>query len=246
MPRLQLSSEFLSYLAAHYQENGDPNGGSPGDARLPTLTDLSKELGLSISCLREQLEVAKALGLVDVRPRLGIRRLSYTFLPAVRQSLSYAIAVDRANFVAFSSLRNHVEAAFWHEAVRCLIPDDHQLLQDLLARAWEKLDGHSIQIPHTEHRQLHLTIFSRLGNVFVQGLLEAYWEAYEAVGLDLYTDYNYLRQVWEYHQRMVDAICAGDFDLGYRALVEHRDLLFHRPTPDSHPDKPEQIDTFIR
>ncbi|MBN1145716.1 MAG: FadR family transcriptional regulator [Anaerolineales bacterium] len=229
MPRLQLSSEFLTYLAAHYRENGAPDSQAPEDARLPTLTDLSDELGLSISCLREQLEVAKALGLVDVRPRLGIRRLPYTFLPAVRQSLSYAITVDRANFIAFSSLRNHIEAAYWHEAVQCLTPDDHQRLQALLARAWQKLDSQSIHIPHAEHRQLHLTIFSRLDNVFVQGLLEAYWEAYEAVGLDLYTDYNYLRQVWGYHQRMVDAICVGDFDLGYRALVEHKDLLFHRP-----------------
>ena len=232
MSRLQLSSEFLSFLAAHYQENGAPNDDAPEDARLPTLTDLSKELGLSISCLREQLEVAKALGLVDVRPRLGIRRLPYSFLPAVRQSLSYAIVVDRANFIAFSSLRNHIEAAYWYEAVRCLTSEDHQRLQGLLALAWEKLDALSIHIPHAEHRQLHLTIFSRLGNVYVEGLLEAYWEAYEAVGLDLYTDYNYLRQVWEYHQRMVDAICAGDFDLGYRALSEHKDLLFHRPNPD--------------
>jgi DNA-binding GntR family transcriptional regulator len=63
----------------------------------------------------------------------------------------------------------------------------------------------------------------------VYGLLEAYWEAYEAVGLDLYADYNYLRQVWNYHQTMVDAICEGDFQRGYQALVEHRDLLLHRP-----------------
>jgi DNA-binding FadR family transcriptional regulator len=229
MPNFQLSSEFLQYLAAHHNQNGAAGDCSPEAARLPTLNELSNQLGQSISCLREQLEVAKALGLVEVRPRLGIRRLPYAFLPAVRQSLSFAISVDRAYFMEFSDLRNHIEAAYWDRAARLLNEVDHRDLQALLNRAWEKLDGHPIQIPHAEHRLLHLTIFSRLENTFVHGLLEAYWEAYEAVGLDLYADYNYLRQVWDYHQQMVDAICEGDFQRGYRALVEHRDLLFHRP-----------------
>jgi DNA-binding FadR family transcriptional regulator len=229
MPSLQLSSEFLQYLAAHHNLNGAAEECSKEAVRLPTLNELSKQLGQSISCLREQLEVAKALGLVEVRPRLGIRRLPYSFLPAVRQSLSYAISVDRSYFMDFSDLRNHIEAAYWDRAARLLTEDDQGDLQQLLSRAWEKLDGHLIQIPHAEHRQLHLTIFRRLDNTFVHGLLEAYWEAYEAVGLDLYADYNYLRQVWNYHQQMVDAICEGDFERGYKALVEHRDLLLHRP-----------------
>ncbi len=63
----------------------------------------------------------------------------------------------------------------------------------------------------------------------MQSLLEAYWEAYEAVGLDVYADYDYLKQVWQYHQQMVEAIAQGDFDAGFQALVEHKDLLYHRP-----------------
>ena len=66
-------------------------------------------------------------------------------------------------------------------------------------------------------------------NPFVSGILEAYWEAYEAVGLNLYADYSYLEQVWNYHRQMVDSICNGDFDAGYQALVEHKDMLYHRP-----------------
>ena len=60
------------------------------------------------------------------------------------------------------------------------------------------------------------------------GILEAYWDAYEAVGLNMYAGYDYLQQVWDYHQRMVDAIRSGDFETGYQALVEHKDLLYHR------------------
>ncbi len=209
-------SEFLRYLAQH--EESETEG-------LPALTALSQELGVSVASLREQLEVARALGLVEVRPRTGMRRLPYNFLPAVRQSLAYALVRDRRHFEAFANLRQHIESAYWYEAAQSLTPEDHQTLRSLLASAWEKLRGNPIQIPHQEHRELHLTIYRRLGNPFVTGLLEAYWEAYEAVGLNFYTDLNYLQEVWEYHQKMVESICNQDFEAGYRALTEHTDLI---------------------
>jgi DNA-binding FadR family transcriptional regulator len=222
MMRSNINSEFLQYLASTSDGDGDIS-------RLPSLHEISEELGISVSRLREQLEVAEAIGLVEVRPRTGIRRLPYTFLPAIRQSLSYAIEIDRRHFDEFSELRNHVEAAYWYKAVCLLSAQDRQDLQQLVHRALDKLHSPQVKIPHREHRQLHLGIFSRLENPFVLGILEAYWEAYEAVGLNMFADYEYLQRVWGYHQRMVEAICEGDFEAGYRALVEHKDLLYHRP-----------------
>ncbi|MBL7164456.1 MAG: FadR family transcriptional regulator [Anaerolineales bacterium] len=219
-------SEFFQYLASNLSAK-------PDDDQLPAMNALSAELDISVARLREQLEVAKALGFVDVRPRTGIRRLPYSFLPAVWQSLKYAIEVDRANFDAFSSLRKHVEMIFWHQAAGALTPEDHAHLRNLVAEAWSKLRGTPIRIPQEEHREFHLLIFRRLDNPFVLGILEAYWEAYEAVGLNVYADYDYLKEVWNYHQQMVDAICEGDLEAGYQALVEHTDLLYHRPNAGS-------------
>jgi len=91
-----------------------------------------------------------------------------------------------------------------------------------------KLNTDPIQIPHLEHRQLHLTIFSRLENVFVNGLLESYWDVYESVGLSVYEDRKYLQRVWEYHQQMVESISQSEFLSGYQALIAHMDLLFQR------------------
>jgi DNA-binding FadR family transcriptional regulator len=209
-------SEFLRYLAAHPE----------AESGLPSLNELSRELGVGVPALREQLEVARALGLVEVKPRTGVRRKQYTFAPAVLKSLEYAIALNKDHFIAFADLRRHIETAYWHEAVKLLTPDDHTLLNSLVARAWEKLRGSPIQIPHNEHRELHLTIYRRLNNPFVTGLLQSYWEAYEAVGLNFFTDYNYLTEVWQYHQKMVDAICNNDIDAGYAALSEHTDLIY--------------------
>lgn len=219
--RPPLTSDFLHYLASFTPETEEE--------RLPALMELSKVLGISVAALREQLEVARALGLVEVRPRTGMRRLPYTFHPAVKKSLFYAIKRDIDHFAQFAELRNNIEASYWDAAVNLLQPEDLECLKELMVRAWNKLHSTPPQIPHEEHRKLHLTVYSRLNNPFVQGILEAYWDAYEAVGLSLYTDLHYLEQVWQYHQDMVNALCNGDFAAGFEALVEHKDLLTYRP-----------------
>jgi DNA-binding FadR family transcriptional regulator len=197
--------------------------------RLPSLEELSAELKISTGKLREQLEVARALGIVEVKPRTGIRIAEFSFAPAIRFSLLYALSKDHKLFDAFSELRNHVEFAFFHEAVSLLTSEDRAHLRELIERAWAKLEGQPIRIPHPEHRDLHLTIYRRLNNPFVKGLLEAYWDAYEAEGLSVFSDYDYLHEVWGYHEGIVQAIIAGDVDEAYRLLVQHTKLLQKRP-----------------
>jgi len=223
-------SEFLTYLANTPDDPDDPG-------RVPSLYRLSLELGVSIAKLREQLEVARELGLVDVRPRTGIRRLPYSFTPAVRHSLLYGITVAPALFDVYSDLRNQLEAVYWRQAVERLQPEDYEALRKLVAQAWEKLRGFPIRIPQLEHRQLHLLIYQRLDNPFVTGILEAFWDAYEAIGLNLYNDYSYLEQVWQYHERMVEAICKGDLEAGFQALIEHITFLKNRSSPGSNRDE---------
>lgn len=213
-------SEFLSYLA-----KTDCDGGCD---RIPPLAELSRQLNISVASLREQMEVAKAMGLVEARPRTGIRRLRYTFRPAVVKSLTYVMAVNPEAFNAYADLRSHIEAAYWYQAVHLLNEQDYQDLRALISRAYAKLHGQPVQIPHTEHKELHLAIYKRLNNPFVTGLLEAFWEVYEDFGLDVYSDLAYHERVWDYHGRMVEAICNRNVTVGYDALMEHMDLIYQR------------------
>jgi DNA-binding FadR family transcriptional regulator len=221
MPNENGLSGFLKYLARYPDEEEVSS--------LPSLREISEEFGISVSVLREQLEVAKTMGLVEVRPRTGIRRLPYSFAPTVKTSLAYAVERSADYFEQFADLRNKLEACYWDEAVKCLTPGDISMLQSLVDRAFDKLGGSPIQIPHEEHRNFHLGFFLRLKNSFVLGIFESYWDEYEAIGLSLYTDYNYLREVWEYHQQILDAIKSQDFNASFKALVSHKDLIYHRP-----------------
>ncbi len=213
-------SPFLEYLAESSEQDND---------RLPPLFEISKKLGVSIASLREQLEVARVMGLVEIKPKTGLRRLDYSFLPGLLNNLAYALRVDNDHFQEFSDLRNHLESSYWLQAVALLTSDDHEHLRSLVVDAKRKLKGNPIQIPQLEHKELHLCIYRRLNNPFVAGILEAYWEMYEAEGLSLYADLEYLKIVWDYHEQMVEAICSGDFQRGFQALMDHMDLIAHRP-----------------
>jgi len=229
-----LDSDFLNYIVDHHLQAG---------SQLPPLSDLSEELDINVGKLREQLEVARALGLVEVRPRTGIRCKEYNFLPAIRLSLLYALGLDKSRFIEFTELRNHLEVAFWHEAVAQLTDADKLELRRLLDAAWAKLNNTAfIQIPHAEHRQFHLTIFTHLDNPFVIGLLEAYWEAYEAVELNTYADLFYWREAWTYHEKILKYINEGDFTAAQSAFIEHTRLLRHRTHEPSISGRVEQME----
>ena len=213
-------SDFLKYLAA--RKKSDKEG-------IPALDQLSAELDINRAALREQVAVARALGLVSVKPRVGIQRLAYSFTPALQQSLGYAILRDRANFEKYSDLRTHVESSYFHQAVEKLEPVDIEELKELIEEAWGKLRGTPTKIPHQEHRDLHIVMYKRLDNIFITGILEAYWEAYEAVELNVFTDYNYLTEVWDYHTRIVEAIERKKYDEAHQILLNHTKLIAARP-----------------
>ena len=216
MLREEESKDLLEYLIDQQIQPGD---------RLPPLTELSQELGVSVGKLREELEVARQLGFVSVRPRLGTRREHFDFYPAVQTSLMFGLATGEASFEQFSTLRQTIEANMWPRATALLTLGDKERLLEIVAQAWEKLQGEPVHIPNGEHRELHLTLFSRLDNPFVKALLKAYWDAYEAVELTRFADYEYWLTVWSYHQRIVEALCANDNERARQLLIEHFALL---------------------
>ena len=211
--------EFINYLIQH---NGKD------DKKIPAINEISKELGVSTACLREQIELAKNMGLIRLQPRKGIEILPYSFTPAVIKSLYYAIKVDKSYFDQFSEMRNHLEKSFFIDAVKLLNDNDIAELKRLIKTAVNKLRGEPIQIPHNEHRRYHLLIYRQLKNVFLNGMLEAYWDMYEMAGLDVYTDLDYLESVWEFHRRIAECIERKEFIAAYDMQIEHMQLIYQR------------------
>lgn len=201
---------------------------APDMASLPSIEAISKELGFSTACLREQMELARNLGLIKTQPRKGIEIQDYRFTPAVSRSLYYAVKLDRTYFEQFSDVRNHLEKIYFREAAALLHESDIKSLAQLTLKAQKKLHGMPVQIPHEEHRQYHLLIYQPLQNTFLNGLLEAYWDMYELIGLDVYTDLSYLEKVWNFHERVLEKLEQHDIEKAYQILIDHMQLIYQR------------------
>ncbi len=217
-------SNFLQFLIEKSREECD---------RLPAIKEMSRTLNISQPALREQLEQAKTLGLVTAKPKAGIRRVPYAFSPAAIQSIKFAVLQDTKYFVKLSETRKGLEKAFWYEAVAKLNIDDLSFLNTQLESARRKLARRPAEIPHLEHKTLHLSIYHHLDNTFVTGILEGFWCAYEIIGMSQYSDLEYLTRVWGYHSKIVKSLEEGDFDLSYQYMMDHFDLVQSRRFPNS-------------
>jgi len=218
---------FMETIAEYLMDTAPASCGDE-PVKLPSLGDLAREMGVSRGKLREELIVAQAYGVVEMRPGDGTYVRPFDFYTAIRPAVLYSIACDGANFDAFRRLRAHLEIAFWEEAIVALDEDDYRELDRIVERAEQKLNGTPIQIPHDEHRELHLRIFGKLDNSFVQGLLRAYWDAYEAVELHHYFELRYYAEMWASHRALVAALKARLYQEGKKILAQHFTILENR------------------
>lgn len=222
-----MSLDFLSHSIVRYivEDLGEP---SDEPAKLPPLDQLAKQLGVSRGKLREDLIAAQAYGVIEMRPGDGTYLCPFDFYTAVRPLILYSIASSTGYFDRFYRLRARMEVAFWTDAAQALGAEEMDGLSRILDRADAKLKGSPIEIPHREHRDFHVLIYSRLDNPFAQGLLKAYWDAYEAVGLHRYFELSYFQRMWASHRGMVEAIATGKYEAGKQMLLQHFTLLEDR------------------
>jgi DNA-binding FadR family transcriptional regulator len=199
-----------------------------GKDKLPPIASIAEELGISAPNVREQLAIAKVLGLVNIQPRTGITILPYDFTPAVSASLYYAVKSNYKYFEQFSDLRNQIEKVYFIPAVLRLQRKDIDELLQIVNTANGHLKGNPIRIPHEEHKKFHLKIYKNLDNNFIDGVLESYWEMYEMIGLNTYADISYLQLVWKYHHDIAQAIMDGEINKANKLLEDHIALIDKR------------------
>jgi GntR family transcriptional repressor for pyruvate dehydrogenase complex len=198
------------------------------ELKLPPMDELAESLGVSRGKLREELIAIQAYGIAEMRPGDGTYVRPFDFYTATKTLALYAIECDRKHFDQLYEVRVQLEFAFWERAACSLTEEDVNQLQHIIERAEKKLQGTPVEIPHAEHREFHTIIFSRLDNEFASGILKAYWDAYEAVGLHRYFELSYYEAMWDSHRKMVEAIVEGRYEDGKEILAHHFTLLGDR------------------
>lgn len=215
-------SEFLTYLAALPVES---------DQRIPPLNILSKQLGISVATLREQLEEARSMGVVEVKPKAGIRKLPYDFAAALKPGLAYAMHGGCISYQQFADLRKHLETVYFVEAAQTLDNRAIDHLENLVESTLMTIKETPGKVPFKAHREFHTLIYKELNNQYLNGILDAFWEVYHLSGLEVYPDFTYIERVWQYHARIVEQIRNRNYSAGLSLLIEHMDLVNQREKP---------------
>ena len=195
------------------------------DEPVPSISELSSQLGISTASVREQLEVPKELGFVEVRTRTGIQKREFCLTRPLTLSMKYGLRVDPDLFQEYASLRQQLEIAYWYQACALLEKNHIKELWKLEERAIRKINQNPVVIPTLEHREFHLSIYRPLNNRVLNSVLETYWELYQASQINIYRNHEYLESVWSYHHQMLEAIASKAYEKGYDALVTHFDLM---------------------
>ena len=178
---INLRSDFLNFIIR--------GGYRPGD-RLPSIQELTDDAHLDMSAnkVREQLEVARMMGWVEVRSKRGTRIKEYAFTPAVRLSALYAMACGE-RFESFASLAQPCRSGLLERSLRAC--SRMPTWTDMQACHRQRRSKAALAVRSTSPipniASFHHERYSRhLDNTFVLGILEAYWDLYEEVAVNRY------------------------------------------------------------
>ena len=188
---------ILLDLIRNNYKNGD---------KLPTEKQLTEELGVSRSVLREALRAIEESGLIVTRQGSG----RYIRVPNVGEKIidSYSIVIDTNPSVLFELLdvRIMLEMAALPKIIERANLDLLHELRALANKMVEKAEkGFSFD---QEDRAFHLMLYSATGNTVLEQLLSAFWDMFENEKFD--TRHENLFEVAYQHIELLDALSRQD------------------------------------
>jgi GntR family transcriptional repressor for pyruvate dehydrogenase complex len=209
-------------IAEEIQEMIEREGIEPG-GRLPTEHALARRFRVSRPLVREAIQALRALGIVESKPRVGLRVLPFrpeeqfdAMIPRIRTE------EERAELY---ELRCLLEPAVLRLAARRARPDDLEALDRPLRKPLPRGRA-AIREGLARDVAFHEGLWRLAGNRFVlalKGLLVRYFAALERGPVGEAA----MRRTNRQHRAVLRALKAGDVPRAERALVEN--LAVFRP-----------------
>jgi DNA-binding FadR family transcriptional regulator len=193
---------------------------APGDP-MPTENELSEQLAVSRSRIREAMKTLSALDIVEVRHGYGtyVGRLS---LDGMVESLAFRgllNAQDDQDVMAdLIDVRQLIETGLAELIVEQTTPEVLASMRQLTATMHEKAARGEEFL--AEDRQFHLQLMRTTGNALAVQLTGAFWDVH-SIALGALPGTTDLAQTADAHVAVLDAIGASDSALLRAAIVRH-------------------------
>jgi GntR family transcriptional repressor for pyruvate dehydrogenase complex len=190
----------------------------PGD-RLPTEAELTEQLGVSRTVVREAVSQLETLGLLSVRRGRGMFVADGSGLSRCVKMLRSALALSPRELAKFTEFRKAIECYAARRAAEIATPEDLAEMQTLCdemdREGREYLEA--IQLDFQFHRRL----MAITGNELMCSVLEVVQEFVLAAMLQTTPLPRDREQSHRRHQAIIKAIRSGDPEAAEKAMQAH-------------------------
>ncbi|MCF7915780.1 MAG: FadR family transcriptional regulator [Spirochaetaceae bacterium] len=188
---------------------------------LPTEMELSEQIGVSRTSIREALRSLEALGIIESKHGVG-RFLKAFDYDAILQNLAYNIQVHVRDFSEIIDVRIALENYFIEKVVAVLSDDNIDELGRIVAAMEKKIEAGCTDEELIEnHTEFHLTLFKRSENDLLLHLIRVFSDVqYMLTIADQYHTSD-MQEFIELHRQLLSALKAHDTQLVKQRLYDH-------------------------
>lgn len=211
--RTAISNSVRDYIKNFILDNGL----QPGDA-LISEGQIARDLGVGRSSVREAVRSLETLGILEVKHGAGlyIREMNFDVLTEV---LSYNAALKTSNLLELLSIRKLLEINKIQEVIKKIQPEELDTCGKILDEWKEKL---SSDLPYEDQDQaFHQALYKILDNKLLANLTDAFWIAHRKAEEKSIPSSCSKWSVFEYHQKILNAVEDKDFKLARNMMIEH-------------------------
>jgi DNA-binding FadR family transcriptional regulator len=197
------------YVITNNLQAGDP---------LPAEGELSAQLGVSRTSVREAIKALESVGMLEVRRGSGVFVRAFSLEPLL-ENLSYGMLSELRELDELLEVRRALEVGMISGAMAAITPEDIAALREIVAKMRERAGRGEPFLE--EDRRFHQVLFASLGNHTLQRLLDIFWLTFRQAArhVDIADD-EPLRTA-QAHADILDALEAADREQAQRALDAH-------------------------
>lgn len=205
----------------------------PGDV-LPPEAQLARDIGISRLSLREGVKSLEAVGILKARQGEGLYVKAFSF-DSIFENLPYSFAMDGKSLCDLLQVRTALEQGLVGIVVTRTTPTQLSQLEELVGRMLIKsAAGEPFE---SEDREFHRVLYAPLENLFLDRLVELFWEVFHRLNGNADVSLWDLEQTARDHQAILDALRAGKAKQVTAAMHAHFQQIHARlnlePLPTS-------------
>jgi DNA-binding FadR family transcriptional regulator len=186
--------------------------------RLPSESELSSELGVSRTAIREGFKSLEAVGVINAHQGKG-RFVSKFDSGAIADNLAISLTLDRPRLQEVLEIRKALETGFLSQAASLLNEDDFEALERLVRRMNLKVKEPTTFIQ--EDMEFHRILFRKLNNRVLLNILEMFWKLFGQVEEGTEHTLDQLTEAVNQHRVIVAALRKGNVSRAKDLLEVH-------------------------